>query len=481
MFEAIRIGCLLFFSFSHPSAFPLEEGILVLYVANTADEPVNNITLTCKGDCSQQSAAQGKIRLKLPPQTRPGESVTLQIVKSSGGVDWVLISPWDGRAVVPAFDNKADSFVSVVVARKGDKDMLRSGKAVESVAVRVINAVTPKLKRQISVKERELVLKQQADALGLKPEEVDQAIRDLGRKNKDPYKQGLAALYEKNFATATKLLTQSYEMRKEAAQKADAEYIDAAYQLGNSLYEQENYAEAAARFEEVIQLKKEDADAFLMLGLSLHQASLRSKNKAQLDRAIADYSKAIELNPEYADVYYNRGNAYIDKKEFDRAIADCNKAIELNPDYADAYYNRGLAYSRKKEFDRVVIDFGKAFELKPDDEIAYNFAGGLYHDVLFNFPEAFILNQQWLARHPDDTSAQSDFAEKHFTTGRFEECERRINELLAKPEVSTSSKSALRAIEIADLLALNKAAKIPANIGELIAEVSRQTVEFKVE
>src|SRR5262245_23878037 len=163
MFEAIRIGCLLFFSLSHPSISPLEEGIIVLYVANTTDEPVSNITLTCKGDCSQQSAAQGKIRLRLPPQTRHGESVTLQIVKRSGGVDWVLISPWDGRAVVPAFDNKADNFVSVVVARKGDRDMLRSGKAVDAVAVRVINAVTPKFDQQISVEERQLVLKQQAD------------------------------------------------------------------------------------------------------------------------------------------------------------------------------------------------------------------------------------------------------------------------------------------------------------------------------
>jgi hypothetical protein len=101
--------------------------------------------------------------------------------------------------------------------------------------------------------------------------------------------------------------------------------------------------------------------------------------------------------------------------------------------------------------------------------------------VLFKFHEAFSLNQQWLARRPDDISTQADFAEKHFTTGRFEGCERRITELLAKPEVPTKTKSALRAIEIADLLALNKTNKIPIKIEALIAEVSRQPVEFKVE
>jgi tetratricopeptide (TPR) repeat protein len=480
MFKPIRAGCLLFFSFLNPYFSSLEDGILVLSVANTADDPVSNITLTCKGDCSQQSAVQGKIRLKLPPETRPGESVTLQVVKHSGCVDWVLISPWDGRAVVPAFDNKADNFVSVVVARKGDKDMLRSGKAVESVAVRVINAVTPKVDRQISVEERRLVLKQQADALGLTIEEVDQAILDLGRKAKDPYSQEVAALYEKNFATATKLMTQSYEMRKEAVQKANTEYIDAADQLGNSLYQQENYAEAATKFEEVIQLKKEDAVVFLKLGISWYRAGQSSKNKTQLEKAIINYNKAIDLNLDDAAAYYNRGVAYQEKEEFDRAIADYSKAIDLKPDFAAIYYNRGIAYREKKDLDRAVADFIKALDINPNNESAYLLASELYHEMLFKFPEAFSLNQRWLARHPKDISTQTDFAERRLTTGRFEECERRINELLAKPEVTASSKSALRAIEIADLLALNKADKIPARIEALIADVLRQPVEFRV-
>ena len=59
--------------------------------------------------------------------------------------------------------------------------------------------------------------------------------------------------------------------------------------------------------------------------------------------AIADYTKAIELNPDYADAYYNRGNAKRSLKDYYVAIADYTKAIELNPDYADAYYNWGFS------------------------------------------------------------------------------------------------------------------------------------------
>ena len=67
-------------------------------------------------------------------------------------------------------------------------------------------------------------------------------------------------------------------------------------------------------------------------------------NKANLKDdygAIADFTKAIELDPDDAVAYYNRGNSKRKLKDYYGAIADYTKAIELDPDVADAYYNRG--------------------------------------------------------------------------------------------------------------------------------------------
>ena len=87
MFRAVWIGCLLLLAAGPASGAIIEEHILVLSVTNTTEEPVNNIIMTCKGDCSQTSAIQGKVRIKLPPQTRPGEWVTLQFINRTGATD----------------------------------------------------------------------------------------------------------------------------------------------------------------------------------------------------------------------------------------------------------------------------------------------------------------------------------------------------------------------------------------------------------
>lgn len=75
------------------------------------------------------------------------------------------------------------------------------------------------------------------------------------------------------------------------------------------------------------------------------------------DKAIADYNKAIELNPNDADSYRKRALANIDLENYDKAIADCNKAIELDPQYAEAYGIRGASYLALGNSSRAIADF----------------------------------------------------------------------------------------------------------------------------
>ena len=102
--------------------------------------------------------------------------------------------------------------------------------------------------------------------------------------------------------------------------------------------------------------------------------------KGEHDLAIKDFTKAIELNPDYAFAYNNRGAVYRDKGEHDQAIEDCSKAIQLQPNYAEPYNNRGAAYGNKGDYDLAIKDYNIAIKLQPDFVQAYYNRGLAYHE-----------------------------------------------------------------------------------------------------
>jgi tetratricopeptide (TPR) repeat protein len=83
------------------------------------------------------------------------------------------------------------------------------------------------------------------------------------------------------------------------------------------------------------------------------------------DRAIADYTDALRLKPDFAHALYNRGLAHQTKGDHDRAIADYTEAIRLNPAYFRAYKNRGLGYKAMGDTSDANSDLNEASRLSP--------------------------------------------------------------------------------------------------------------------
>ena len=107
--------------------------------------------------------------------------------------------------------------------------------------------------------------------------------------------------------------------------------------------------------------------------------------KGNYDRAIRAYDKAIELKPDFAVAYSNRGEAYAKKGDYPRAVVDYDKAIELKPSIelppnaAVAYNIRGVGFLGKGNYDSAIVDYTKAIKLKPDNAYAYYNRGQAYH------------------------------------------------------------------------------------------------------
>ena len=100
--------------------------------------------------------------------------------------------------------------------------------------------------------------------------------------------------------------------------------------------------------------------------------------RREYDKAIADYDKAIELNPEYAHAYVMRGNTWGVKKEYERALSDLDKALSISPGLFDALLSRAATWILTEKYDRAIVDFTEIIRLDPRSAAAYNFRAWIY-------------------------------------------------------------------------------------------------------
>jgi tetratricopeptide (TPR) repeat protein len=130
-------------------------------------------------------------------------------------------------------------------------------------------------------------------------------------------------------------------------------------------------------------------------------------SKGDSDKAIADWTKVIEINPQftgtyYISAYYSRGVAWYYKGDSNKAIADLTKAIEINPQHASAYHNRGLAWGKKGDYDKAIADYTKAIEIYPQfDSASYYNRGnawgkkGDYDKAIADYTKAIEIDPKY--------------------------------------------------------------------------------------
>ena len=84
-------------------------------------------------------------------------------------------------------------------------------------------------------------------------------------------------------------------------------------------------------------------------------------------RAIATYSQAIALDPQYAEAYNNRAYTYMMQENYARALPDLDRAIQLRPTYVHALLNRGDLYNYYYAIDRrrAIADYDRVIAQGP--------------------------------------------------------------------------------------------------------------------
>jgi len=115
-------------------------------------------------------------------------------------------------------------------------------------------------------------------------------------------------------------------------------------------------------------------------------------NNGDYDLAIERYTEAIRMAGEFGDnnyavAYVNRGNAYAMKDDYNRAIAEYTEAIKLDPYYYLAYFNRGIAYRDLEDIRRAIDDFTQTIKLEPTFVYAYISRAEMYYTYVISSAE----------------------------------------------------------------------------------------------
>lgn len=99
-----------------------------------------------------------------------------------------------------------------------------------------------------------------------------------------------------------------------------------------------------------------------LAGIYLNRG-LRYAIMKDYDRAISDYTTAVEIYPAFAKGYANRDAVHYRLRDYDKALADFEEAIKTDPDYVSGYIGRGEHYVAKGDYERAIADFTQASKL----------------------------------------------------------------------------------------------------------------------
>ncbi|CAG9855312.1 unnamed protein product [Phyllotreta striolata] len=116
-----------------------------------------------------------------------------------------------------------------------------------------------------------------------------------------------------------------------------------------------------------------------------NNGNIHMKNASYIE-ALAEYSKAITLNPNNAVYYCNRAAAFSRLEKHFEAISDCKEAIKLDPSYGKAYGRLGIAYSNLNKYDDACQAYKNALKYDPGNAM-YETNLKLAEDKLYNSME----------------------------------------------------------------------------------------------
>jgi tetratricopeptide (TPR) repeat protein len=205
------------------------------------------------------------------------------------------------------------------------------------------------------------------------------------------------------------------EIAKAAAENAKQEKqfkgLKEYFDQGNALYNEGQYKEAAASYDQALALAKEKNIPVVLARL----ADTYAKGKEN-DKAVETYQKALQITPDDAALHNNLGSVYASTGKLPEAQAEFEKAASLDPTSAGRYYfNIGAVMYNSGKMDEALAAFKKVISLDPKNADAYYLEGQalmgkatMSADGKVKAPDGTVeAFQQYLTLNPNGPNAEA--------------------------------------------------------------------------
>jgi predicted O-linked N-acetylglucosamine transferase (SPINDLY family) len=180
--------------------------------------------------------------------------------------------------------------------------------------------------------------------------------------------------------------------------EADPNQADAWHLLGLMMHQVGQHAAAVEHLQRAIRLQGDVAHFHYSLANVHHTLG-------QVSEAVACYRRALALKPDFPEAHNNLGNALKDLGQFDEAVVCYRRALELFPAFAEAYCNLAVVLHHQGKLDEAAAGCRRALELRPNFAEAHNNLGNVLRDqhawdeAADCFRRALQLNPNYAAAH----------------------------------------------------------------------------------
>jgi len=231
-------------------------------------------------------------------------------------------------------------------------------------------------------------------ALAKEPDKRHASVTLFTKTLRDEYEQ---ASGEKADSTVFEAVKPEQGRRQVSVEERKKKEVNAFLQKGVAFYDQKNYEEAIAAFDQAIRLDPNDNFAFNIKGLALYELGRN-------EEAIAAFDQAIRLDPNNSAAYNNKGASLDELGRGEEAIAAYDQAIWIDPNISVVYNNEGDALYELKRYEEAIAAFDQAIRIDPNDITAYNKKSAALNG-LERYEEALVACDQAIRIDPNDSVA----------------------------------------------------------------------------